>query len=174
MDEKLITENIKLVHFMIHKHFHVDPNEYEDIFQIGCIGLCKAAKTYNASKSTFSTYATMCIYKEITAHFRNMRAAKRRCETISLDAAINDDEKRTITLAEVLEDKKPEVNFDIEFIHETVSKMENERDKQIFYESILNDVKQEEIAKKHNIRQAQVSRILKKIKQEIREEYWRS
>ena len=123
MDEKIITENIKLVHFMIHKYFRFDPSEYEDIFQIGCIGLCRAAKTYNASKSTFSTYATMCIYKEISAHFRNMRAAKRNGETISLDAAVIDDGKKIITLADMLKDEKAEsfANNDIDFIYSFIS-----------------------------------------------------
>lgn len=176
MDEKLITENIKLVHFMIHKHFRFDPGEYEDIFQIGCIGLCKAAKAYNANQSAFSTFAAKCIYCEIACHFRNRRTAGRNGETISLDAAVIDDGKRTITLADMLEDEKAEsfANNDIEFIHSFISNIKNPRDKQIFYDYIINGMKQRELAGKYKVRQASISRILKKIKQEIRKEYWRS
>ena len=34
---------------------------YDDLFQIGCVGLCKAADTYKAGKASFSTYAYMLI-----------------------------------------------------------------------------------------------------------------
>lgn len=36
-----------------------------DLFQEGAIGLIKAAKTYDPSQSSFSTYATKCIQREI-------------------------------------------------------------------------------------------------------------
>lgn len=36
-----------------------------DLFQEGAIGLIKAAKTYDPTQSSFSTYATKCIHREI-------------------------------------------------------------------------------------------------------------
>lgn len=45
--------------------------DYEDIFQIGCIGLIKAGKTFDESKNIkFSTYATTCIKQEILKSFQ--------------------------------------------------------------------------------------------------------
>lgn len=39
---------------------------YDDLLQIGCIGLCKAAQTYRSdNKGTFSTYAYCLIHNEI-------------------------------------------------------------------------------------------------------------
>ena len=38
---------------------------YDDIFQIGCVGLCKAADTYIPGKCRFSTYAYLLIRNEI-------------------------------------------------------------------------------------------------------------
>lgn len=39
---------------------------YDDLFQIGCVGLCKAAQTYQPEyKSAFSTYAYHLIHNEI-------------------------------------------------------------------------------------------------------------
>ena len=45
----LVTQNLKLVHKVIHDKVH-NPHQlgifaYDDLFQIGCIGLCKAAVT---------------------------------------------------------------------------------------------------------------------------------
>jgi len=38
---------------------------YDDLFQIGCVGLCKAADTYKPGKACFSTYAYRLIRNEI-------------------------------------------------------------------------------------------------------------
>ena len=34
---------------------------YDDLFQIGCIGLCKAAAQYQPGRAVFSTYAYIAI-----------------------------------------------------------------------------------------------------------------
>ncbi len=38
---------------------------YDDLFQIGCVGLCKAVKTYKPKNTHFSTYAYILIRNEI-------------------------------------------------------------------------------------------------------------
>ena len=38
---------------------------YDDLFQIGCIGLCKAAQTDRPGRGAFSTYAYILIRNEI-------------------------------------------------------------------------------------------------------------
>lgn len=63
----LVEENLKLVHKVIHDKVH-NPNQlgifaYDDLFQIGCIGLCKAAATDKGG--VFSTYAYRLIWNEI-------------------------------------------------------------------------------------------------------------
>jgi len=63
----LVEENLKLVHKVIHDKVH-NPNglgifSYDDLFQIGCIGLCKAAATDKGG--VFSTYAYRLIWHEI-------------------------------------------------------------------------------------------------------------
>lgn len=47
--QERVSENLKLVHKVIHDRVH-NPNQvgiftYDDLYQIGCIGLCKAAAT---------------------------------------------------------------------------------------------------------------------------------
>lgn len=65
--ERKVEENIGLVHCVIktklHAPYQVGIYSYEDFFQIGCIGLCKAAATDRGG--TFSTYAYRLIWNEI-------------------------------------------------------------------------------------------------------------
>lgn len=63
----LVTENLNLVHKVIHDKVHnphhVGIFSYDDLFQIGCIGLCKAVATDKGG--VFSTYAYRLIWNEI-------------------------------------------------------------------------------------------------------------
>ena len=65
--QKKVEENMGLVGKVISDKIHgLDtPNfySYDDLFQIGCIGLCKAA--YSDCGGTFSTYAYRLIWNEI-------------------------------------------------------------------------------------------------------------
>jgi len=64
---KLIEHNLRLVSFIVNKHYH-DSKEPEDLISIGIIGLIKATETYNRKKKTsFSTYAGKCIENAIYA-----------------------------------------------------------------------------------------------------------
>lgn len=65
--QRKVSENIRLVQKVINDKVHgpvqLGIYSYEDIFQIGCIGLCKAAATDKGG--TFSTYAYRLIWNEI-------------------------------------------------------------------------------------------------------------
>lgn len=65
--QKKVEENLGLVGKVIKDKVHgltsVSIYTYDDLFQIGCIGLCKAAATDNGG--TFSTYAYRLIWNEI-------------------------------------------------------------------------------------------------------------
>lgn len=65
--QKKIEQNIGLVHAVLHDKLHppfqIGMYSYEDLFQIGCVGLCKAAATDRGG--TFSTYAYRLIWNEI-------------------------------------------------------------------------------------------------------------
>ena len=62
-----VEQNIRLVRKVINDKVHglyqLGIYTYDDIFQIGCIGLCKAAATDKGG--TFSTYAYRLIWNEI-------------------------------------------------------------------------------------------------------------
>lgn len=65
--QKKVEQNIRLVQKVIndkvHGPYQLGFYTYDDIFQIGCIGLCKAAATDKGG--TFSTYAYRLIWNEI-------------------------------------------------------------------------------------------------------------
>ena len=82
-----VEENINLVGKVIHDCVHrLDPGciyDYEDLYQIGCIGLCKAAQTDKAGHgSAFSTYAYRLIRNEI---YTQLEYATRRGRELATD-----------------------------------------------------------------------------------------
>ena len=78
--EIYIKGNLRLVLSVI-KRFSSSSENADDLFQIGCIGLCKAA--YSDKGGCFSTYAYRLIWNEICTAliYANRRAAK-ECELI--------------------------------------------------------------------------------------------
>lgn len=71
--DELIENNIGLVSYVINTRFYVDVRNglYEDLYGAGCIGLCRAADTYEDGKGRFSTYACRWIDIEIRAYKRD-------------------------------------------------------------------------------------------------------
>jgi RNA polymerase sigma factor (sigma-70 family) len=67
--DKLIVDNMGLVGQVIKDRVHnvngIGVFGYDDLFQIGCVGLMKAADTFKPGKSQFSTYAYTVIRNEI-------------------------------------------------------------------------------------------------------------
>jgi RNA polymerase sigma factor (sigma-70 family) len=83
--QRKVEQNLGLVGKVIKDKVH-DPGQnsiynYDDLYQIGCIGLCKAA--YSDKGGCFSTYAYRLIWNEICTAliYANRRAAK-ECELI--------------------------------------------------------------------------------------------
>ena len=73
--ELLIVHNIRLVVHEISKKFNTFNYDQNDLFQVGAIGLIKAAKTFNISKGiNFSTYAVRCIDNEILMFIRKIKS----------------------------------------------------------------------------------------------------
>ncbi len=72
----LIEDNVRLVHSCC-KRFVGRGIEYDDIFQVGCIGLLKAADGFDQSRGLcFSTYAVPTIIGEMKRLFRDSGAIK--------------------------------------------------------------------------------------------------
>lgn len=82
--QELIEDNMKLVYFTINKHYPTFAKD-EDLIQIGMVGLCKAANTWDEEKSKFSTYAVKCILTEIQ---NEIRSRSKQTKTISLESKV--------------------------------------------------------------------------------------
>lgn len=84
-EKKKVEENLNLVHRVIHDKVHGrdqwDIYTYDDLFQVGCIGLCKAVITDKGG--TFSTYAYRLIQNEIMNAL--VYSARRQAEIVAAD-----------------------------------------------------------------------------------------
>ncbi len=88
-EEKIIKENLGLVHSCC-KRFVGRNIEYEDMFQVGCMGLLKASRDFDESLGfKFSTYAVPVILGEIKRLFRDTGSVKvsRSLKELSLKVA---------------------------------------------------------------------------------------
>lgn len=69
--EQLISQNIGLVHFVI-KRFSNRGQDMEELFQVGCVGLCKAVDGFKEElELQFSTYAVPVILGEVKRFIRD-------------------------------------------------------------------------------------------------------
>ena len=69
--EQLISQNMGLVHFVI-KRFAGRGLDMEELFQVGCVGLCKAVEGFKEElELQFSTYAVPVILGEVKRFIRD-------------------------------------------------------------------------------------------------------
>lgn len=89
--DRIITENTGLVHSVV-KRFLGRGHDPEDLFQIGCIGLIKAARNFDPSYGVkFSTYAVPMIIGEIKRFIRDdgiIKVSRRLKETAAKAMAL--------------------------------------------------------------------------------------
>lgn len=71
MENDLIENNLRLVHFIVRKFGKLPKDVYEEYYQEGCYWLILAAKRFDKSKGfTFSTFAANYIYNGIRRYRR--------------------------------------------------------------------------------------------------------
>lgn len=82
--QRLIEGNMPLVTFIVKKYAD-GRMEFEDMFQIGCVGLVSAANTFDPELGyKFSTYAGSCITTELYKEFR-LAQRRNRATVLSLE-----------------------------------------------------------------------------------------
>ncbi len=110
-EQQIILENQKLVYHMI-KKTGVTPAscDYDDLFQIGIIGLLNAIRSFDESKGyAFSSYACRCIENELSINYKK---SKKYEKDISLNTPIYEGkEGKEITLEDSIEN--PWSDFDL-------------------------------------------------------------
>lgn len=91
--QKLVEENLDLPDILLRTKIH--PNEtirgmeFEELYQCGCLALCRAAATYDHS-TQFRTYASRVVYNAMIDQCRT--AQKHYGNTLSYDAVVGDEE----------------------------------------------------------------------------------
>lgn len=173
----LIEHNLRLVVY-IAKKFENTGTGLEDLISIGTIGLIKAINTFKADKNIkLATYASRCIENEILMHIR--KNTNTRTE-ISIDEPLNVDwDGNELLLSDILGSEDDGVSYNIErreereAVRRTVSSLGKREQLIINLRYGLNGQKemtQKEVADLLGISQSYISRLEKKILNQMREE----
>ena len=96
----LIERNLRLVSHIVKKYYS-KTNDTDDLISIGTIGLIKAIDSFDYTKGTrLATYASRCIENEILMYFRSL---KKQGNDIYLGDAIDTDKDgNPLTIEEVI------------------------------------------------------------------------
>ncbi len=175
--EKLIEHNLRLVAY-IAKKFENTGLEFEDLISVGAIGLIKAVRTFKLDKNIrLATYASRCIENEI---LMQLRKASKLKNDISLDKPLCEDgDGNQLVLSDILPCDEDVVSqtvdepADRQIINELIGRL-NAREQEIM---VLRyglmghqELTQREVAIKLGISQSYISRLEKRILNDMRVE----
>ena len=172
----LVEHNLRLVVY-IAKRFENTGTGIEDLISIGTVGLIKAINTFNAEKNIkLATYASRCIENEILMYIR--KNSNHRCE-ISIDEPLNVDwDGNELLLSDVLGSEEDEVTYEFEIkeerrrVREAVASLP-ERERVIIEMRYglgrRREMTQKEVADSLGISQSYISRLEKRIINELKE-----
>ena len=175
--DELITRNLRLVVY-IAKKFENANVQSEDLISIGTIGLIKAVRTFCPDrKIKLATYASRCIENEILMFLRKTSNTK---TDISLDEPLNVDwDGNELLLSDILYTDEDtvfsgvETNDEIKLLMECIDRMA-ERDKQVvtLRFGLFGEAEhtQKEVADLLGISQSYISRIEKRIINDLKTE----
>ena len=165
---KIVEDNISLVHFTIKKYVAYAIGD-DDAYQMGCIGLIKAAESFDENKgSTFSTFAVNWIRFEVLKYYRSNRA-KKRCanyNAISLNQVISDCSEKELEILDKIADHH-DVEADVlrhldnEELIKALNKLPNRQRKSLIL-YYIDEMTQLEIANILDCTQVTISREIKR------------
>ena len=176
----LIEHNLRLVVYLA-KRFENTGVNLEDLISIGTNGLIKAVNTFNSEKRIkLATYASRCIENEILMHLRKIGSQKTE---VSFDEPLNTDwDGNELLLSDVLGTDEDEVCRALEddaerrVLMEAVSTLEGREREIILLRFGLLDGReytQKEAAARLGISQSYISRLEKRIIEQLRREMQR-
>jgi len=176
----LIEHNLRLVVYLA-KRFENTGVNLEDLISIGTIGLIKAVNTFNSSKRIkLATYASRCIENEILMHLRKIGSQK---SEVSFDEPLNTDwDGNELLLSDVLGTDEDEVCRALEddaerrVLMEAVASLDGREREIILLRFGLLDGReytQKEAAERLGISQSYISRLEKRIIEQLRREMQR-
>jgi RNA polymerase sporulation-specific sigma factor len=173
----LIQHNLRLVVYIARRFENTGIN-IEDLISIGTIGLIKAINTYDPTKNIkLATYSSRCIENEILMHLRKVNSQR---SEISFDEPLNTDwDGNELLLSDVLGTESDTV----------MRPLEDDADRELLYDALgtlpgrekdiismrfglggRRPLTQKEVADKMGISQSYISRLEKRIINELRME----
>lgn len=174
----LIEHNLRLVAHII-KKYYANYADQDDLISIGTIGLIKGINTFNGERGTrLATYAARCIENEILMYFRNQ---KKTAQDVSMNEPIDtDSEGNPLTLSDIIYTEDTiaddlDTKIKIERLRKYIHEMPATREKEIIVRRYGLDGNfpetQREIAERLHISRSYVSRIEKRVLQELRKKF---
>ena len=89
MQDALIENALPLVRWTVHRYFVCNDSVvglgYDDLFQEGCLALCRAASAYDEARGKFETFAVKVIRNHLIEHCRALSTDARSGSTVSLE-----------------------------------------------------------------------------------------
>ncbi len=171
----LIEHNLRLVSHIVKKYYS-KTNDNDDLISIGTIGLIKAVDSFDYKKGTrLATYAARCIENEMLMHFRSLK--KQDNEMFLGDTIDTDNEGNPLTFEDIISDDTDladnlETKVRWQKVKQIIENMTDKREQEIIVLRYgLNNKKpltQREVAERLNISRSYVSRIEKKVLEDIR------
>lgn len=176
-EQRLVEENLNLVHYILHKNTWIKNDFYNDYFQMAAFGLCLAAQRFDESKEfKFATFATAYIEGYIKRHHRDFEngpikptrsslSNNRTPDYLYLDGIINENgDCYGYDFIEGEENKEIDIieQLDFERIKSQLSEREN-----CIIDLFLDNLGQVEIGHTLGISQPQVSRYKAKLRKKF-------
>lgn len=167
--EKLVTNNLGLVRYVA-KQFASPNVDFDDLVSEGTIGLIKAASSFDETKKVkFSTYSSQCIRNEILMY---LRRENKHLDVRSIDDILSKDKDgNTLVLSEIIADKSNyyEDRDTNEVLENALNWILNLKDPKKRTVLLLKSagVKQHKIGKDLGFSQSYISRIEKKMKENL-------
>ncbi len=87
--QTLVENNLTAVTWVLRESIH--PNEripglgYDDLYQEGCLWLCRAAQTFDTNRAQFSTYAKKVIQNGLISYCRRQQARQSHVAQLAVD-----------------------------------------------------------------------------------------
>lgn len=86
--QRLVENNLSVVQWVLHESIHVNHTiygfEYDDLYQEGCIWLCRAAMSYDASRSQFATYAKTVVRNGLISYCRQTCSRQKQISRLTV------------------------------------------------------------------------------------------
>ena len=136
--------------------------DYEELYQVSCMGFTKAFNSYKDTKIPFYSFAKLCCTTELLKNFR-----KKRPDVISYN-------RKSCEGKEILDILESDTNLE-ESVYEKIDTFDslkalNDREKEVI-NLTAQGYSQKNIAAKFGLDQSQISRIKSKAVKKFKEQY---